>query len=118
MIQQRLDLAPEVFFVSRIDFGSDLQRSSTPLRNFDCTVRALFGRNAAEKREVAAAVAAELIQFRRETVVNCGQPIHRRHWPTLVRRYGNQRHSRKRAVDRMEIGQIETAMQSSHALRK
>src|SRR6185312_4825632 len=49
--------------------------------------------------------------LRRQAVLNSSQPIRKRQRPSLARGNRNQRHGRKGAVNRMEIGEVEPSVE-------
>src|SRR5690606_26637913 len=90
--QQGLDPLPEIGFVRSIDLGCDLEPETGPSGNFDGTIRALFGSNAAEEREVVTLwIRLEAVQIFWQAVIDGSNEIRERYRAALVVRDRDER---------------------------
>ncbi|MCY1295328.1 hypothetical protein D9M70_446650 [compost metagenome] len=104
-----------VVAVDLVDLGGNLQRQPGAYRNLDGMVGTLLRRNPAQKRQVVAAwISAAGQQIRRQAVVHGAGPVHRRHRRALRGGNRHQREMREVCVERLQVGQVQAAMQGGH----
>ena len=65
----------EIFLVGGVDLCRDLYGDAGALGDLDSSVRTLFGGNATEEREIAAALLVEPIEGCRQSVIDRRHPI-------------------------------------------
>src|SRR5262249_33274874 len=111
LLQERLNGIAEVVVIHGIDARRDLQRHFGAAGDLDGAVEPLFGRNAAEKREIVSAAFVKRMQIARQAVMHGGLPICVRQRQSLAVRDRNQRHVRIGAEQRVEIVRIEPPVQ-------
>ena len=113
--QQRCDLFAEIGFIDLVDFGCDLQGNAKRPCYPNGTVGPFFGRDSAEKRDVAAArIVNGLMQIRGNTVMYGRHEVGVGDRPPLIIRDRHQRHLAKADIERLEVGKVLPTVKSCH----
>ncbi len=114
MREQRLDVLIEVRAVHGVDLRRDPQGEAGAHGDLDGPVHPLLRGDAAEEGQVGPRLWPEGVEVRGEAVVDGALPVRPQQRPALVLGYGDDRHLREGAHQRLELRQVQPAVEGGH----
>src|SRR5262245_9068294 len=111
ILEERLDCASEVIPINGIHFRRDTQLHPDPAGDLNGTIHALLRRNSTEERKIIARPRPELVQVRRQSVINRGLPVRTWQRSPLGVGDGDNRDIPELVVQSRQLGDIKPAVQ-------